>query len=42
LIHPFLHQTLDCGDYTKGIARIRCTKAGCRTEFFRPLGGSRA
>jgi hypothetical protein len=28
---------LDCGDYTKGIARIRCTKAGCKTEYFRPF-----
>ncbi len=28
---------LECGDYTKGIARIRCTKAGCKTEYFRPF-----
>jgi hypothetical protein len=28
---------LDCGDYTKGVARIRCTKAGCKAEYFRPF-----
>jgi hypothetical protein len=28
---------LDCGDYTKGLARIRCTKPGCGTEYFKPF-----
>lgn len=28
---------LDCGDYTKGIARIRCTNPECRAEYFRPF-----
>jgi hypothetical protein len=28
---------LECGDYTKGIARIRCTNPGCRVEYFRPF-----
>ncbi|HUV09153.1 MAG TPA: transposase zinc-binding domain-containing protein [Spirochaetia bacterium] len=26
-----------CGDYTQGIARIRCTNPECREEFFRPF-----
>ncbi len=28
---------LECGDYTKGIARIQCTNPRCRTEYFRPF-----
>src|SRR4030042_582036 len=28
---------LECGDYTKGVARIRCTNRDCRTEYFRPF-----
>ena len=28
---------LECGDYTKGVARIRCTNPDCRTEYFRPF-----
>jgi hypothetical protein len=28
---------LDCGDYSKGIARIKCTNAECRNEYFRPF-----
>jgi len=28
---------LECGDYTKGVARIRCTNLDCRTEYFRPF-----
>jgi hypothetical protein len=28
---------LDCGDYTKGIARIKCTNPECKSEFFRPF-----
>jgi hypothetical protein len=28
---------LECGDYTKGIARIQCTNPGCRVEYFRPF-----
>jgi hypothetical protein len=26
---------LECGDYTKGVARIRCTDPDCRAEYFR-------
>jgi len=28
---------LECGDYTKGVARIRCTNPDCRVEYFRPF-----
>jgi hypothetical protein len=28
---------IECGDYTKGVARIRCTNPECRTEYFRPF-----
>lgn len=28
---------LDCGDYTKGIARIACTDDKCDHEYFRPF-----
>ena len=28
---------LDCGDYTKGIARIQCTNPECKHEYFRPF-----
>jgi len=28
---------LQCGDYTKGVARIRCTNPDCRAEYFRPF-----
>ena len=26
---------LDCGDYSKGIARIKCTNPECTSEYFR-------
>lgn len=26
---------LDCGDYEKGIARIKCTNPECKHEYFR-------
>jgi hypothetical protein len=28
---------LSCGDYRQGLARNRCSKAGCRHEYFRPF-----
>jgi hypothetical protein len=28
---------LDCGDYTKGIARIQCTNPECKADHFRPF-----
>ena len=26
---------LDCGDYTKGIARIQCSNPECKADYFR-------
>lgn len=31
---------LDCGDYSKGIARIRCTNPECGYDYFRPFVAS--
>ena len=28
---------MECGDYTKGIARIKCTNPECKYEYFRPF-----
>ena len=28
---------IGCGDYTQGVARIRCTNPECKEEFFRPF-----
>ena len=28
---------VECGDYSKGIARIKCTNAECKSEYFRPF-----
>ena len=28
---------MECGDYTKGIARIKCTNPECKNEYFRPF-----
>jgi hypothetical protein len=28
---------LECGDYTRGLARIRCTNPECDEEYFRPF-----
>ncbi len=28
---------VSCGDYSQGVARIRCTNPECRNEFFRPF-----
>jgi hypothetical protein len=28
---------LGCGDYSKGIARIKCTNTECKSEYFRPF-----
>jgi hypothetical protein len=28
---------LDCGDYTKGIARIQCTNPEWKADYFRPF-----
>ena len=31
---------LDCGDYNKGVACIRCTNPDCRAAYFRPFSCS--
>jgi hypothetical protein len=36
-ISSAVQRFLDCGDYTKGIARIQCTNPDCRVEYFRPF-----
>ena len=28
---------IECGNYSKGIARIKCTNHGCKYEYFRPF-----
>jgi hypothetical protein len=28
---------VDCGDYSKGVARIKCTNAACKSGYFRPF-----
>ena len=28
---------MECGDYSKGVARIKCTNAECGNEYFRPF-----
>jgi hypothetical protein len=28
---------LECSDYTKGVARIKCTNKDCKYEYFRPF-----
>ena len=32
-----MERFLDCGDYAKGITRIKCTNPDCKSEFFRPF-----
>ena len=36
-IDRVIEQFRECGDYTKGIARIRCTNPECGNDFFRPF-----
>ena len=31
---------IECGDYSKGIARIKCTNTHCEHEYFRPFVAS--
>ncbi len=31
-LYEKLLAAFECGDYTKGVARIRCTNPNCRTE----------
>jgi len=36
-IKEAVEKFLECGDYTKGIARIKCTNPDCKYEYFRPF-----
>lgn len=36
-ISSAVERFLDCGDYSKGIARIQCINPDCRAEYFRPF-----
>ncbi|KKM69790.1 hypothetical protein LCGC14_1447260 [marine sediment metagenome] len=36
-IKEAVEKFLECGDYSKGIARIKCTNHNCDHEYFRPF-----
>ena len=36
-IKEAVEKFLECGDYSKGIARIKCTNTHCGHEYFRPF-----
>ncbi len=36
-ISSAVERFLDCGDYTKGIARIQCSNPECKADYFRPF-----
>jgi hypothetical protein len=36
-IHEAVEKFKECGDYTKGIARIKCTNPDCKHEYYRPF-----
>ena len=36
-IERVIGQFRKCGDYTKGMARIRCTNPECGFDYFRPF-----
>jgi len=36
-IQQAVNRFLDCGDFAKGIARIKCTGKDCKHEYFRPF-----
>jgi hypothetical protein len=36
-IHQAANRFANCGDYLKGIARIKCTNSDCNHEYFRPF-----
>ena len=40
-IQSFIEGFLDCGDYSKGIARIQCTNPLCKNEKFLPFSCKR-
>ncbi len=36
-IKEAVEKFLECGNYSKGIARIKCTNPDCDHEYFRPF-----
>ena len=36
-IKETVERFIECGDYSKGIARIKCTNTNCGHEYFRPF-----
>ena len=36
-IKEAVEKFLECGDYSKGVARIKCTNPDCKYEYFRPF-----
>ena len=39
-IKQAVEKFIECGDYSKGIARIKCTNPNCGHEYFRPFVAS--
>ncbi len=39
-IKEAVEKFLECGDYSKGIARIKCTNPDCNHQYFRPFVAS--
>jgi hypothetical protein len=39
-IKESVEKFIECGDYSKGIARIKCTNTHCKHEYFRPFVAS--
>ena len=39
-IKESVEKFIECGDYSKGIARIKCTNHDCKYEYFRPFVAS--
>ena len=39
-IKEAVEKFIECGDYSKGIARIKCTNHNCDHEYFRPFVAS--
>ena len=39
-IKQAVEKFIECGDYSKGIARIKCTNPECGYEYFRPFVAS--
>jgi hypothetical protein len=40
LIKQAVEKLIECGNYSKGIARIKCTNTHCKYEYFCPFVAS--